>query len=139
MSDTIKLNGIDYTIIDAKNDSVWGYVEKLFAEDGEVLGYKVNTNIAYFSLRYRKWIGVEVSDKSDGATFAKDINTFAWLFHDELCACGVFEDLTDCNNLQASMVCNDLLKSSGHWFRAKTWLAATWLFGGGRARKNGMW
>ena len=139
MPGIIKLNGLNYRIVDVKNGSIWEHVKRIRADDREVLGYKVMHNVAYFSPRYKKWIGAEAGDRSDGATYAKDINTFAWLFHDELCNNGTFEDGTLCNNLQASAVCYDLLNDSGRWFRRYTWFAATWLFGGGEARKNSMW
>jgi hypothetical protein len=138
MSGIIKLNGMNYRIVDVKNDSIWGHVIKIRADNGDVLGYKVINNVAYFSGRYKKWIGAEAGDRSDGATYAKDINTFAWLFHDELCNDGTFEDGTPCNNLQASAICGDLLAISGRWFRRYTWFVGTWFFGGGEARENGM-
>lgn len=134
----VKLNTKYYRVVDVKKDSVWNHVEKIKADDGDVLGYRVINHIAYYSTRYKKWVGVEAGDRSDGATFAEDIDSFGWLFHDELCNDGIFEDGTKCNNLQASAICGDLLAISGHWVRRNTWFIATWLFGGGKARNNGM-
>ena len=76
--------------------------------------------------------------RSDGATGALDINSFSWLVHDKICYEGKFSDGSPCNNWQASQVLSDILKDEGKWFRSKTWFVATWLFGGGNARKNGM-
>jgi hypothetical protein len=118
--------------------SVWDYIDKIKADDGKVLGYRVTKNIAYFSTRYGEWIGVEKGDRSDGATFAKDLNSFCWVFHDELCNDGLFESGNTCNNWQASNVCTDIMSIEGYWFRTHSWFVATWLFGGGRARENGM-
>jgi len=74
MASVIRLNSKDYKVVDVKNDSVWNYIEKIKADDGAVLGYRVLHNIAYYSQRYKKWIGVESGDRSDGATFAEDID-----------------------------------------------------------------
>ena len=128
MNRTVIMNNKNYTVIDLKC-SVWGYVEKIIAEDGEVLGYKVLSNIAYLSERYDKWIAINAGDKSDGATYAKDINSFAWLFHDELKSSGRFADWSECTNWQASAVLGDILELSGRWFRRYTWTVSTWLFG----------
>jgi hypothetical protein len=124
-----EFHGEDYMIVNTKKESVWDYVRKIKADDGTVLGYRVFLNICYYSKRYRKWIGVESGDKSDGATMAKDVDSFAWIFHDELKLDKAFEDGSECSNYQASHVCSDLLKDSGHWFRAKSWFAATLLWG----------
>jgi hypothetical protein len=117
---------------------VFGYVDKIKADDGKVLGYRVKQNIAYYSLRYSKWIGVEKGDRSDGATSAKDINSFGWIFHDELCNDGTFEGGAKCSNWQASHVLTDIMRDEGRYVRQYTWFWATWFFGGGKARANGM-
>lgn len=95
--------------------------------------------ITYFSVRYQKWISVPAGYKSDGATGAKDISGDSWWIHDKLCDDGTFDDGTKCTNWQASKILSDVLKKEGRWFRARTWFVATWLFGGGKARNNGMW
>ena len=127
-----------FTIIDVKSESVFDYIKKITATDGKVLGYEVLENIAYYSTRYNQWITIKKGDKSDGATSAPDINSFCWLIHDDLCNFGVFEDGTKCTNWQASMVLSDLLSEEDKYIRSKTWFVATWLFGGGKARKNGI-
>lgn len=134
----IELNGVNYRIIDPKKDKVWDFVTKIKADNGEVLGYTVNENIAYFSEKYQEWIGCEKGDRSDGATFAKDLNSFSWLFHDELCNDGTFEDGTPCNNWQASSVVYEILDIEGYWFRKRSWAVGTWIGGGGKARDNGL-
>lgn len=100
--------------------------------------YKCLITIEYYSPRYDKWIIVPKGYESDGATGASDIYSYGWWVHDVLCKRGTFEDSTPCNNLQASTIIYDILKSEGRWFRARTWFIATYLFGGGKARENGM-
>lgn len=124
----------------ARHESIYDYVAPIKTGSGVVIGYKVFKNKMYYSRRYNKDVEITVSDKPyDGATFATDINSFGWLFHDVLCRDGKFKDGTPCNNLQASTVLSDILKSEGRWFRARSWFLGTWLFGGGKARKNGMY
>ena len=101
--------------------------------------YYNQREFTYYSKRYNKKITVPKGYKSDGATGAIDINSKAWWVHDILCEFGKFDDGTPCNNLQASSVLSDILKSEGRWFRARSWFVATWLFGGGKARDNGMY
>lgn len=100
--------------------------------------YKLQHKIRYFSLRYKKWITVPKGYPSDGATGARDIKSQSWWVHDWLCDYGVFDDGTQCNNWQASMIVRDILLDEDRWFRAHTWFVMTWLVGGGAARKNGM-
>lgn len=140
METSIFFKGVEkhFTIVDVKRESVFDYVEKIKADDGTVLGYRVIKNIGYYSRRYGNWIVVEKGDRSDGATCAPDLDSFGWLFHDELCNDGIFEDHEKCNNLQASAVLSDIMAEEGRWFRRASWFCATWLFGGGKARKNGM-
>ncbi len=95
--------------------------------------------ISYYSERYSHRVRVPEGYESDGATGAIDIYSNGWWVHDKLCDTGRWENGDLCTNLQASTVLSDILKSEGRWFRARTWFAATWLFGGGEARKNGMW
>lgn len=128
----------DFKIINPETESVFDYVQVIEATNGEILGYLVLENIAYHSTRYQKFITIKAGDKSDGATYAKDIDSFSWLVHDDLCNFGVFEDGSICNNWQASKILSDILKEEGRWFRARSWFIATWLVGGGKARSNGM-
>lgn len=95
--------------------------------------------VRYYSERYKKFVVLERYDRSDGATGAIDIPSLGWWVHDKLCKEGVFEDKTKCTNWQASMILHDILKDENRIARAKYWLISTWLFGGGKARKNGMW
>lgn len=100
--------------------------------------YVMKVTISYHSKRYDKSVVARAGDVFDGATGAMDIDSRAWIFHDVLCRDGKFEDGTPCTNWQASAVLSDILKEEGRWFRRHTWHWATWLFGGGKARKNGM-
>jgi len=101
-------------------------------------GYILLEEFAYFSHRYEKWIFAHLGEEFDGATGAIDICPPAWIAHDVLCRDGKFADGTPCSNWQASRVLTDILKEKGHWVRRYTWLWATFLFGGGKARDNGM-
>ncbi len=120
-------------------ESIYDYVEPIKTGDGFVIGYRVIKSKSYFSKRYQKRIDILTTDKPyDGATGAFDIDSFGWLFHDVLCRDGCFSDKSKCTNLQASLVLSDILSEEGRWFRQGSWFFATWLFGGGKARKNGM-
>ena len=120
-------------------ESIYDYVEPITTGSDEIIGYRVIKDKTYWSRRYEKHVRILTTDKPyDGATGAFDIDSFGWLFHDVLCRDGCFEDGTKCTNAQASFILSDILSSEGRWFRSKTWLVATWLFGGGEARKNGM-
>jgi hypothetical protein len=132
------INTIEYFPVDVLRESVHHYVDEIKADNGKTLGYRVRCNVAYYSARYGKWVGVEKGDRSDGATGAKDLNSFGWLFHDELCNDGTFEDGSMCTNWQASHVLTDIMQAEGFWFRTRSWFLGTWLFGGGAARANGM-
>lgn len=127
-----------FRVINVKTQSVFDFVNVIRANDGKKLGYEVKKNLAYKSKRYDKWITIKKGDKSDGATSAPDIDSWCWLIHDDLCNFGVFEDGSKCTNWQASKILSDILSAEGRWFRSLTWFAATWLIGGGKARKNGM-
>jgi len=119
--------------------SIYQYIEPIITGDGTVIGYQVIKDKTYFSKRYSKEVCIRKSDKPyDGATGAFDIDSFGWLFHDVLCRDGRFDDGSACTNLQASAVLGDILASEGRWFRRNSWFVATWLFGGGKARDNGM-
>ncbi|MCP4339794.1 MAG: hypothetical protein GY799_13105 [Desulfobulbaceae bacterium] len=106
--------------------------------------YKLITEICYYSQRYKKTVICKPGMVSDGATGrvlgidVPDLPSRSWWVHDQLCNTGRFEDGTTCNNLQASNVISDILESEGRSIRSDTWFLATWLFGGGEARKNGM-
>ena len=120
-------------------ESIYDYIETINTGSGKVIGYKVIKDKTYHSKRYAKSVTIKATDKPyDGATGAMDIDSFGWLFHDVLCRDGCFDDGTPCNNWQASMVLSDILEEEGRWFRARSWFIATWLFGGNKARKNGM-
>ncbi len=135
---TTLIKGVNYHVVDVECERIWDFVQVIEAGDGKVLGYRLLQNIAYFNERYGKWVGAEKGDRYDGATGAKDLNSFGWIFHDELCADGIFEDGTLCTNWQASHVLTDIMQVEGYWFRTRSWFLATWLFGGGKARGNGM-
>ena len=127
-----------YKIVDVARDKASDHFLETKDRKG-IVCYVVLVDLWYWSERYQKWIVCNTGDVSDGATGAYDINSFGWLFHDDLCNTGEFNDGAKCNNLQASHVVSDILEEEGRWFRARSWFVATWLFGGGAARKNGMY
>ena len=100
--------------------------------------YLCPKRIYYRSKRYNKVVIVEKGYPSDGATGAVDVDSRAWWVHDKLCDTGVFEDGTKCKNWQASMILGDILQEDGFYFRRFRWILPTFLFGGGKARENGM-
>ena len=100
--------------------------------------YRLPKTIVYYSKRYDKYVTVPEGYLSDGATGAIDIWSEGWWVHDVLCDRGTWDDGTPVNNWQASQVLQDILKAEGRWARARYWFWATWAFGGGEARKNGM-
>lgn len=103
-------------------------------------GYRLNKDIHYYSGRYRKHVTVPAGYISDGASGpAEDIVSIAWWVHDVLCDRQAFDDGTPCSNWRASLVLHDILKKEGRWFRAKSWLIATWLGGPVRGMFRGWW
>ena len=120
-------------------ESIYDYIEPIKSGAGVVLGYQVTKDKDYFSERYQKHLQIKATDKPyDGASGAMDIDSFGWLFHDVAKREKKFSDGSECTNHQASCILYDILKSEGRWFRSRSWFAATWLFGGGKARNNGM-
>lgn len=119
-------------------ECVYDFVHIKYNKRTKCVYYIVHTEYVYYSERYNKTIICPVGMVSDGATVALDIASFAWLVHDRLCNTGKFSDGSECKNWQASSVCSDVLKRDGFWFRARSWKYATFSFGGGKARKNGM-
>jgi hypothetical protein len=95
--------------------------------------------VQYYSERYDKYVTVTGPYRSDGATCAPDIDSDAWWFHDVLCDRGKWDDGTPLTNWQCSNVlCDVMAKEQYNYFRCKGWKYATFLGGGGKARKNGM-
>ena len=98
----------------------------------------LSPDYTYYSERYDKRITIKRGMMSDGASGALDIYSWGWWIHDKLCSTGKWDDGTEVTNWQASRVLADVLKAEGRWLRSKYWFWATWLFGGGKARDNGM-
>jgi hypothetical protein len=102
-------------------------------------GYILLEDVLVFSERYQKWIIALTGEEFDGASGAIDVCPLAWIPHDVLCRDGEFADGSLCSNLEASFVISDQLWKYGRKVRAVGWFIATWVGGGGEARKNGMW
>ena len=98
-------------------------------------GYTLLEDVMVYSERYKKWVIALTGETFDGASGAIDICPMAWIPHDVLCRDGCFADRTVCSNWMASIVISDQLKKYGFWFRARTWFAATFLFGGNNLKK----
>jgi hypothetical protein len=96
-------------------------------------------SVEYFSKRYIKVVSVQAPYRSDGATSAPDIDSDAWWFHDVLCDRGTWDDGTPLTNWQCSSVLYDVMRAEKYnWFRCNRWRHTTFLFGGGKARDNGL-
>ncbi len=100
--------------------------------------YQCAESYIYYSTRYNRSVTVPLSFMSDGATGAPDLNTDAWWVHDVLCDKGTWDDGTPIDNWDASTVLGDILWHDGYRFLAVVWWWATWLYGGGVARENGL-
>lgn len=101
-------------------------------------GYETTSQYTYVSKRYNRSITIPIGFYSDGATSAPDLDTDAWIVHDHICRYARWNDGTKIDNWTASTVLGDILWRDGFHFRSVTWWWATYLFGGGAARKNGM-
>ena len=101
--------------------------------------YLLRTSYLHYSERYDKYVMLEMGMRSDGATYAWDIISLGWWVHDKLCNTGKWADGTKLTNWQCSMVLSDILWDEGRYIRSQRWKYATFLLGGGEARKNGMW
>lgn len=110
-------------------------IDQTINDDGT---YTLNRTFTYYSPRYNKNVTCSEGMNSDGATDVVDIDSRSWWVHDRLCDTGVWDDGTKVTNWQASQVLADVLTEEGRSFRAKTWQIGTFLFGGGKARENGM-
>lgn len=88
----------------------------------------------YWSERYKKLVKIKIYQVRDGATGVRDIVSFAWWAHDQLCDDGVWADGSDVTPWQAACVLGDILRSEGRWFRATTWKYATLFLGCKRSR-----
>lgn len=101
-------------------------------------GYEVIKAYRYYSLRYNRYLSIPLGFYSDGATGAKDVDSDGWIVHDYICRYAKWDDSTPIDNWTASTVLADILWTDGHHFRSVSWWIATYLFGGGAARDNGM-
>jgi len=126
-------------------------------------GYILAEPIIYDSGRYGKRLTVPAGEFSDGSTGGFDTVSWYWPVHDRICKMGKWDDGTPINNWQASQVLQDILNEEraiqrnpptdgkiksklsfwraefAGWCTSKYRFWATWLFGGGKARENGMW
>ncbi len=107
-------------------------------------GYCLDEDIYYYSHRYNRYVTIKKGTIRDGASGAFDIRSLSWWVHDELCDRGTWdrsfgqEKASPVTNWQASCVLSDILYNEGRWFRARSWLIATFALGCKNARKHGM-
>ena len=101
-------------------------------------GYEVTEEFVYYSPRYNRSITIKERFYSDGATGASDVDSDGWIIHDHICRYATWDDGARIDNWTASTVLGDILWRDGYKFRSVTWWFATYFFGGGMARTNGM-
>ena len=125
-------------------------------------GYRVTKTFVYYSVRYNKYLTLEKGMYSDGATGFVDLGTTKFwakilnriklkihpkiqtmasadwfLIHDKACYTGAWDDGVKMANFVASTIAYDVLLSEGWKYLSKAIWLATWIFGGGAAKKNG--
>lgn len=86
-----------------------------------------HTYFRYFK-KYKKWLCLPKGFVSDGATFAFDIESDGWWWHDLVCRKPTWFDGTAVTDWQASDILAIVLKEEGRTVRHVTWRYATWLF-----------
>ena len=125
-------------------------------------GYTSIGEYVYYSKRYNRYKTIPDGMWSDGATgfidlgtdgilskifnwFRKHIHKLSdkasplWFFvHDAICNDGEWDDGAKIDNWSASTVAGDILYKAGYRFWSVPVWWATYLRGGGEARKNGM-
>ncbi|MFT5728759.1 MAG: hypothetical protein ACI8PB_002915 [Desulforhopalus sp.] len=140
-----------------------GKTWKRLHNDPEGMKYQRLTELVYYSSMFNRYITIPAGRKSDGATGARDlgvkesgwrgvwakfvqnilksygnVETEAWWVHDELCLTGAWDDGTKISNFICSTVVAVELQKDGYTKEAIYWWFATFLFGGGKARNNGL-
>lgn len=106
------------------------HIKKIKSGSGKTLGYQVIKDREYYSNRYDKRVRITTNDLPyDGATFAPDIDSFSWLFHDVLKREKTFFDGSVCSNTKASFIIHDILKAESRYFTAKFVFLATLIYG----------
>lgn len=136
---------------------------KRLKNDQNGMRYQRLTELVYYSDMFNRSITIPAGRKSDGATGARDlgvketgwrglwargvqyvlksygsVETEAWWVHDELCNTGCWDDKTRISNFICSTVLAVILYKDGYRKESIYWWFATFLLGGGKARKNGL-
>lgn len=140
-----------------------GVTWKRLYNDPDGMRYERLRELLYYSSMFKGFILIPVGRKSDGATGARDLGvvetgwrglwakfvqyvlksygsaeTDAWWIHDELCLKGKWRDGRKISNFICSTVLAVQLRKDGYPKEAIYWWFATFLLGGGKARKNGL-
>ena len=112
--------------------------------------YTLLETIIYTCPRTGRTVTCKNRMRSDGATGAIDIRSSAWWFHDKFCNTGKWDNGDRVSNWEASAVLARILRTEHdkwndweyweewRWARSVYWFCMTFAFGGGKARKNGM-
>lgn len=140
---------------------------KRIYNDPDGMRYEWLKDERFYIPLFNRHITIKAGDKSDGATFARDLGakengwrklwalfvtlviykvfrqlcnklTLAWWLHDILCYDGCFDDGYRISNFVCSMVVSIQLHKDGYKVESYAWFFATFIGGGGEARKNGM-
>ena len=111
--------------------------------------YTLSETFIYNDPRYKKTITIPSGTRSDGSSGGADIYSGYWGVHDLVCERGTWDDGTPITNWQASSIASYILRNEYSVDEKRWWLEwrlprsyyifwATFLFGGGKARDNGM-
>lgn len=87
----------------------------------------------------RKTITIPGLCRTDGATCAEDLCPLAWHVHDQICEVPYFDDGTPISNILASWIYRSILIWHGFKVRSRIRFVATFLFGGGKVKKEVGW
>lgn len=111
--------------------------------------YTLAEDFVYHDPRYKKSITLYRGMRSDGSTGGVDLYSGYWGVHDAICNRGKWDDGSRISNWQASKIASYILRKEYATNETRYWLEwrflrgpyvfwATFLGGGGEARKNGM-
>jgi hypothetical protein len=101
--------------------------------------YVASQPYTFYSVRYKKRILIPEGFPSNGANVVIDLCPTAFFLHDYGCVTGTWLDGSLMCNRELSTVYHDVLCAFGFRWLAKIRWIGTFLWGGGKARENGMW
>ena len=71
--------------------------------------------------KYKKWLHLPDKFVSDGATWAPDIDSDGWWWHDLVCRKPVWADGSPVSDKQASYVLSYTMEQEGYTIRSSVW------------------